>query len=92
MLYPVITLLFLPKKIFFLSIHQENDLHIAARKGDLDAVRHLIHQGTDVNIKKDKGVSAKPFSFLVQNLATSFQILQLQLALMSIRIPITENL
>ena len=36
-----------------------NSIHEAARQGDLDIVRHLIDEGTDVNISDDDGVSIR---------------------------------
>ena len=43
----------------FLSVHQGNPLHIAARRGNLDTVRQLIDKGTDFNVGDDDGVSQK---------------------------------
>ena len=40
----------------FLSLHQGNPLHIAARRGDMDALKRLVNKGTDVNTKDDDGV------------------------------------
>ena len=31
-------------------------LHMAARQGNLDALRHLVEKGTDINIQDDTGV------------------------------------
>ena len=44
--------------IYFL---QGNSIHKAARQGDLDTVRCLIDEGTDVNIKDDDGASIRSF-------------------------------
>ena len=38
------------------SVHQGN-LHEATRQGNLDTVRQLIDEGTDVNIRDADGVS-----------------------------------
>ena len=38
------------------SVHQGN-LHEATRQGDLDKVKQLIDEGTDVNVRDDNRVS-----------------------------------
>ena len=38
------------------SVHQGN-LHDATQQGDVDTVRQLIDEGTDVNVRDDDGVS-----------------------------------
>ena len=40
-----------------LAFHQGNPLHMAARQGDMDALKRLVNKGTDVNSKDDDGVS-----------------------------------
>ena len=32
-------------------------LHLAAKKGDIGEVKHLVNKGADINIKNDDGVS-----------------------------------
>ena len=40
-----------------LAFHQGNPLHMAARQGDMDALKRLVNKGSDVNSKDDDGVS-----------------------------------
>ena len=37
--------------------HQTTPLHVAATKGNLDAVRYLVDSGADFNIEQQYGVS-----------------------------------
>lgn len=39
------------------SLHQGNELHMAAESGNVDAVKLLIKKGANVNITYDNGVS-----------------------------------
>ena len=41
----------------FLYFHQGNSLHMAARWGNLGAVKSLIKEGADINIQDNNGVS-----------------------------------
>ena len=38
-------------------LFQENSMHMAARRGNLDEVRRLVDKGADVSIKDINGVS-----------------------------------
>ena len=39
------------------ALHKGNPLHVAARRGDMDALKRLVNQGSDVNSKDDDEVS-----------------------------------
>ena len=45
--------------ISFFPLKGGKSIHEAARQGDLDTVRHLIDEGTDVNSRDDEGVSIR---------------------------------
>jgi len=38
------------------ALHKGNPLHVAAGRGDMNALKRLVNQGSDVNSKDDDGV------------------------------------
>ena len=44
--------------------HQTTPLHVAATKGNLDAVRYLVDSGADFNIEQQYGVSEQVYQHL----------------------------
>ena len=53
----VFLLVYLERSKHFFFIQQGNSVHIAASRGDLHTVKHLIDEGTDIDIKDDSEVS-----------------------------------
>ena len=46
----------------FVSVLLQYPLHVAARQGNLDAVKSHVERGADINTKDDNGVSIKEIS------------------------------
>ena len=48
--------------LVFVSVPLQYCLHVAARQGDLNALKSHVERGADVNTKDDNGVSIKEVS------------------------------
>ena len=48
--------------LVFISVPLQNSLHVAARQGDLNAVKSHVERGVDINTKDDNGVSIRESS------------------------------
>ena len=46
----------------FVSVLLQYPMHVAARQGNLDAVKSHVERGADINTKDDNGVSIKEIS------------------------------